>query len=190
MRFHLTPADRDGLHELWRRLRHASHQTNLASAKWNRISDELNDLAARSGWNDDVTAANRNASRALADALGAWSFWEREVSRLAATLQAEYAVRAMFGLVEEPADPTGLRYERDEDEPPAPSTRPHSGWSVPGRAARTSDSPAGPPRPSPGRPGPQPSGARVRLAPGTEQGGTVAGSAAVPPALRGAGSIW
>ncbi|MFI6819767.1 hypothetical protein ACIBJE_02295 [Micromonospora sp. NPDC050187] len=200
MRFQLTPADRDGLYDLWRRMRAASAKANDASATWNRVNDELNDLAERSGWDDLKTAKVKAANMRLTDAFGAWSFWEREVSRLALTLQAEYAARTMFGLVDaDEPDETGLFYQRDDegDEPVRRPTKPHVGFSVisPGRAEqaarRRSNSPAGPsvggrPRQSPGRPGPQPSGARAG-ARASGPGGTGA-TGPVPPALRGGGA--
>lgn len=56
-------------------------------------------------------------------------------------------LRAAQALLEEltgEADPMGLRYDRgDDEEPAAPSTRPHDGWAPTGREQRPTNTPAG-----------------------------------------------
>lgn len=188
----VTPSGRDWVELHAQQMRHAATQAVNASNLWNRLNDEFTDFARRSRWDALAIARHKPANLGLSDAYGAYQFWQSKVLMHAAVLQGEAAAQALLT----GGDPTGLRYDRD-DEPPAPSTRPHTGWSVSGRAARTSDSPAGPPvdvpvagrPPTQGRPGPQPSGARVRRASDTGPGGTVAG-ASVPPALRGERGIW
>jgi hypothetical protein len=142
MRFPLTDTERRYLDGLWRDLRNATHQANTASAEWNRRNDELNDLADRSGWDDQKTVRVKGANQLLNDAFSGWNFWQQEVRRLAAAVQAEHALRELMGLVDD--DPSGLRYERD-DEPPVRPVPPHvEGFSVTGRARRgPNSSPAG-----------------------------------------------
>ncbi|SCL32206.1 hypothetical protein GA0070616_4407 [Micromonospora nigra] len=150
MRFPLTPDERTYLDELWRRIRNATHQANLASAKWNRINDELNDLAERSDWDDLATDRVKGVNQRLAGAYAGWNFWQQEVRRLAGAIQAERALRELLGVVD--ADPMGLGYSRTDDEdddlvpPPLPDGV--DGLSITGRPPRRpQSSPTGPAHP-------------------------------------------
>ncbi|PZF98517.1 hypothetical protein [Micromonospora deserti] len=144
MRFPLTADERTYLDDLWRKLRHATHQTNTASARWNKVNDELTSLAERSDWDDLKTDRVKAVNLRLNGAYAAWNFWQQEARRLAAAIQAERALRELMGVVDD--DPTGLGYSRDDDDdlPPPPLPEGVDGLSITGRAPRRRPSPNAP----------------------------------------------
>ena len=168
--FRLTASSREWLALRRAALRAAATRCDASSREWNRRNDELNDLARRSGWDDEKTARVKSANRSLSDAYGATTFFQQEVQRLAADLQAEIAY--WRALADADDDPTGLGYSRDDEPPAAPVPPGVDGLSLTGRPRRPNNSPAGYASTEgrthlPGRPG-------------TEQGAAGLGDAAAP----------
>ena len=136
--FRLTTSSRDWLALRRAALRAAATRCDAASREWNTANDELTDLAKRSGWDDEKTARVKAANRRLTDAYGATTFFQAEVMRLAADIQAEIAYwRALADAAAD--DPTGLRYDRGDDDEPTgvPAVPAHvDGLSITGRPPR------------------------------------------------------
>lgn len=120
-----------------RLLREATHKAADAARQWREMNAALEDWADRSNLTDPIQRARvKGANLALSDARAAWSFWQQETVRIAAAIQGELAGRTLLGQAARTADPTGLLYDRADDDElparPAPGPRP-PGWAVTGR---------------------------------------------------------
>ncbi|MBM0275142.1 hypothetical protein [Micromonospora tarensis] len=118
----LTASTREWLDSRRAKLRTAATRCDAASRDYNRRDAELTDLAERSGWDDLKTDKVKAANRGLTAAYGATTFWQQEVQRLAADIQAELAYqRAMADAADEPSPSWPAAADRTV---PRPSYRP------------------------------------------------------------------
>lgn len=75
----------------------ANLEADRASAEWNRRSKELDQLCAARGLNPAQIRLERGRDADLEDAFSKWSFWEREMKRHAAAIEAMKASRELLG---------------------------------------------------------------------------------------------
>ncbi|MET7949262.1 hypothetical protein [Micromonospora sp. NPDC005324] len=101
----LTTSTREWLDSRRAKLRTAATRCDAASRDYNRRDDELTDLAKRSGWDDLKTDKVKAANRGLTAAYGATTFWQNEVQRLAADIQAELAYQRALADAADEATP-------------------------------------------------------------------------------------
>ncbi len=79
-----------------RLMRMANTKAREASAKWNRLNDELEAHMTRHGVTDPILRARAKGDNiALSGALSTWKFWKDESSRYAQTILAEEAAAKM-----------------------------------------------------------------------------------------------
>ncbi|MEV4197063.1 hypothetical protein [Micromonospora globbae] len=171
-------------------MRKAAADAIAASNRWRQLNTELMAKWRAEGRDDLAIAQMKAANLTLSDAYGTYSFFAGKAQMHAAVLQGELAAQALLHGVHHD-DPTGLRYDRgdDESEPVSPVPDYVDGLSITGRPPR---------RPAPNHPrgraggvessptGPSPSGhPHIVSGPvGAKQGAAAAGVAAAPTGGR------
>jgi len=137
MGINLAPDEREYLTLQRILLRQAARKAAEAGRTWRERNVEWTAWADRSNLNDPVQRNKAKAvNLALADAMAAWKYWQAECRRISAVIQGELAAHMLLGQADPAGDPTGLLYDRADDDElparPAPGPRP-TGWAVTGR---------------------------------------------------------
>lgn len=86
-----VPGSDQNLRVLLGELREANKKAEAASKEWNKLSNFLNAKYANLELWDKTE--RRKANITLTGHFDTWHFWQREVMRLAATIQSEIMVR-------------------------------------------------------------------------------------------------
>ncbi|MBM0256377.1 hypothetical protein [Micromonospora sp. 4G55] len=97
-RFPLTAKERATYAQHWLNLRVAAAKAAAAFEKRQRRSAALDDLAARSGWDDIRTADTKAVNLGLRNAKAEHELWTTETQRISALLAGELAARELLGV--------------------------------------------------------------------------------------------
>ena len=99
MSMHLGVWDRAYIIKLLKLIREATQKCSAASESWNKANDEFNDWYRRMfpGPREIKNYTDiKSKNLTLAAAFDEWHFWQREVLRLSAALEAEKTARDLW----------------------------------------------------------------------------------------------